>query len=154
MCKGYVGHELNPQDRLVQASTPISISKTSHPNTFPACAMIILKWGGVCETAMNRRACKHKYSPMVEFLQQRSVWEQVCKQPGSQVGSENSHPQSPVPRRDPRWAVIRICHPGYHFHACLGAHSLESGPPKGRIALLKLRKQHGKYNTGSKSNPS
>lgn len=46
VCKGCVGRELNPQEHLVQASTPISISKTSHPNTFPACAMIILKWGG------------------------------------------------------------------------------------------------------------
>lgn len=67
--------------------------------------------------------------PVFAFLQQRSIWEQLCKQPRS--GWVSVFPQqSQAPRRDPavrynqesQFLVLFMCLPG--------TDSLESGPPK------------------------
>lgn len=76
--------------------------------------------------AMNRSSCKHKYSPMVEFLRQRSVWEQACKQPWIR----EFPPAEPGAQRDLQGAAIRICLPGCHLHACLGLRVLKVVPQK------------------------
>ena len=87
--------------------------------------------------------------PVFAFLQQRSIWEQLCKQPRS--GWVSVFPQqSQAPGRDPavrynqesQFLLLFMCLPG--------TDSLESGPPRGwNSVLLKPHKQPDRRHTNA-----